>query len=315
MTWDSVPWFVGGGAEHSPEVARLLAYAATSGAEGTVAPDDLKVVPLSVPGSSVRVLPGAALILNRAQGGAQQTYVGRLPTEDVVDIAATGSGAGRSDLIVAEIMDPYVAGSPFQTPSDVKVGPYIRTRVVSNVAAGTTTVPAGITGIALARIDLPASTGTVTGQMIVSLRSLAQPRAESRTYGGPPGVGAWTYTSANTHGNGDAFETAAFPVKPQIDVPSWATHVDIIADSSVEVTAGSAGMTLTRLGSTIYGQPINWSGNPVTLTAADVARPVPVEMRGTRQELSMRARVDSGQLSVITWAVCSFSVHFYERAV
>ena len=61
MSFDSVPWFVGGGALHSPEVARLLAHAATSGAAGVVTPADLAVSALPVPGASVRVAVGGAL--------------------------------------------------------------------------------------------------------------------------------------------------------------------------------------------------------------------------------------------------------------
>src|SRR5690606_29700444 len=131
MTWDAVPWFVGGGAEHSPEVARLLAYAATGGAEGIVLPTDLRVAPLSAPGSGVRVLPGAAPVRTRASGGALQTYVARLPVANTVSISATGSGAGRSDLIVARIEDPYVAGTPYQEPENPASGPYVFTRVIS----------------------------------------------------------------------------------------------------------------------------------------------------------------------------------------
>ncbi|WP_348240077.1 hypothetical protein, partial [Salmonella enterica] len=86
-----------------PEVARLLAYAATAGAKGIVTPGDIKVVPLDVPGSSVRVHAGACLIPSEAAGGAQQTYVGRNPSADTVSISATGSGSGRSDLIVARV--------------------------------------------------------------------------------------------------------------------------------------------------------------------------------------------------------------------
>lgn len=316
MTWDSVPWFVGGGAEHSPEVARLLAYAATNGAEGIVSPGDLKVAPLDVPGTSVRVLTGAALILNRAQSGDHQTYVGRLPVEDVVAIASTGSGAGRSDLIVAEIMDPFVPGSSFQTPDDVKVGPYIRTRVISNVAAGTTTVPAGITGVALARIDLPASTGTVTADLIKDLRHLAQPRAMSRVYGGPPG-GTQVWTPASTAAWGDPYGMASLGFIPPVEVPAWATHMDLIFTASVQTIAGSSGATHTKFGndSSLRGPTINWDGDLNDLTCADIGRAIPANFRGTTQQSGFGIRVDAGQLAIIGWAFQAFTFNFYERAV
>lgn len=95
----------------------------------------------------------------------------------MVAIAATGSAGGRSDLIVAQVEDPNMAGEPWQTPTNPAVGPYIFTRVIPNVPAGTTSLrPLGYSGrsaIVLARVDLPASTGTVTASMITDLRELA----------------------------------------------------------------------------------------------------------------------------------------------
>ena len=80
MALDSTPWFVGGGAQHSPEVARSLAYASTNGAEGTCGISDLRVQAQSVPNGSVQVIPGAALLLNRYTGGVGQTYALRNAT-------------------------------------------------------------------------------------------------------------------------------------------------------------------------------------------------------------------------------------------
>jgi hypothetical protein len=227
MTWDSVPWFVGGGAEHSPEVARLLAYAATNGAEGIVAPGDLKVAPLAVPGASVRVLTGAALILNKAAGGTQQTYVARNPSEDTVGVSATGSGAGRSDLVVAQIKDPYMPGEPWADPANPKVGPYIFTTIIPNVAPGTTTVPAGVSGIPLARIDIPANTATITSTMIKDLRKLAQARSDRDLYQftGPA-------TDINTPAVSASFLDWNIPGSPTVTVPTWANKAIVLVTLS-----------------------------------------------------------------------------------
>ncbi len=223
MSWDSVPWFIGGGAQHSPEVARLLAYAATNGSEGIVSPGDLKVQALAVPGASVRVMPGAGLIRNRATGGTSQTYVARNPIEDVVAIAATGSGAGRSDLIVAQIEDPFMAGEPWQDPTDPTVGPYIFTRVISNVPAGTTRLQdvAGYSGrsaITLARVDIPASTGTITGAMVKDLRNLAMPRQWREMI--PHGAMA-----TQQLGGVNTWSDWPTAIQAQVRVPDWATDV------------------------------------------------------------------------------------------
>jgi len=220
MTWDPTPWFVGGGAQHSPEVARLLAYASTGAAEGIVTPGDLRVVQQDVAGSSIRVLAGAALILNRAAGGTQQTYVARNISEDVKGISATGSGAGRSDLVVAEIRDPFMPGTSFDDPPDPTKGQYIFTTIVPNVSPTTTKPPAGMSGIALARIDLPANTAKVTTSMIKDLRKLAQPRSERAMY------------STNAAAVAEQLTAKAawvdFPrVQMQVEVPEWATFAEM----------------------------------------------------------------------------------------
>lgn len=228
MAWDTVPWFVGGGAQHSPEVARLLAYASTAGAEGIAEPGDLKVVPLDVPGSAVRVNPGAALIRNRATGGGQQTYVARLPSADTVSIAPTGSGGGRSDLIVARIEDPYMAGEPWQDPADPTVGPYVFTRVVSNVPSTTKSAAElglGHSMIALARIDLPASTGTVEASHIVDLRQQAVPftRVEPYLPYYPPKNGTIQELTSSS------FVTWPTGAEWWVDVPEWAVRMEAMA--------------------------------------------------------------------------------------
>lgn len=176
MAFDPVPWFVGGGAQHSADVARLLMYLATGGSEGVVNRTDMRVLALAVPGGNVRVMPGACVILNRALGGANQSYGGRIAQEDdTVAIAATGSSGGRSDLIIARVEDPTISGEPWQTPDPVETGPYIYPRVIANVPSGTRSVHElglGYSAITLARVDIPASTGAITQAMIKDLRPI-----------------------------------------------------------------------------------------------------------------------------------------------
>src|SRR4051812_43725829 len=150
MPWDSVPWAVGGGAQHSSEVARLVTYIATGGQQGILNSTDLAVLPLLVPGAGVRVEPGAAVIVNKALNALNDSYVARLPSEDVVTTNANGGAALRSDLVVARVENPFISGEPWALPSDVTVGPYIFTRVIQGVPANTITLDAlnlGYTGI------------------------------------------------------------------------------------------------------------------------------------------------------------------------
>lgn len=225
MSWDAVPWFVGGGAQHSPEVARLLAYAATGSAEGIVTPGDLRVEATTVPGGNINIQPGDCLIRNRGQGGDSQTYVGRLATRDTVSIAST-SGTARSDLVVAQIEDPFMAGEPWQEPDDPADGPYIFTRVIPNVPAWTTRLQdvtgfEGRTALTLARIDIPANTGTITDSMITDLRKLAMPRTKRQLYVHNISASADLTSTSDTHwfSNNDDIS---------VEIPEWATSCQIL---------------------------------------------------------------------------------------
>lgn len=331
MAWDATPWFVGGGAQHSPEVARLLAYAATSGAEGIVSPKDLKVGPLAVPGGSVTVAPGAALVRNRATGGDSQTYVARMATQDTVAIAPTGSGAGRSDLIVAQIEDPFLAGEPWQDPADPTVGPYIFTRVIPNVPAGTTRlqdVPgySGRSAVTLARVDLPASTGTVTAAMITDLRKVALPRERTEVRAMNVATDKkYTITATSAYpAGGQTWPAEAEDVGIDIDIPEWASVVKIIATwGGVALPGGNGtGAFWVQVAPTV--NPNNFKTQASGFNGLNVndfsretwmvsdTKTIPTALRGTRQKFYPRARVDStvptAQRPYADWST-SFVIH------
>lgn len=220
MSWDSTPWFVGGGAQHSPEIARLLAHAAVGGAEGVVGYSDLKVTATPTPGSQVRVAPGAGLVRNRYSGAPSQTYVVRNTASHNRAIAATGSGGMRRDLVVARVGDPQYAGQP---PANPAQHAYVDTHVITGVPAGTTSAAQlnlGYPAIALARIDIPASTATITNAMIVDLRKVANPKRERRMHVMAPVV---------SH-NMPAGSFARWPnvAALNVEVPEWATRVDVL---------------------------------------------------------------------------------------
>lgn len=224
--WDSVPWFIEGGAEHSPQVARLLSYAAFGGREGIIGPRDLEVRALSVPGTSIRVFPGACSILNRATGATYEAYVGRQPSLGTVAIAPTDASGGRSDLIVALVKNPWLPGEPWPDPSDVKNGPYIDTAVISGVGGNVHDLQAvrpGWSAITLARIDIPVSTGTITQAMITDLRYMSQVRSSREMLIASP----TNSTSLTSTSFVDFPNTAS--CRLTIDVPEWATHAKIRA--------------------------------------------------------------------------------------
>lgn len=222
MAFDPVPFAVGGGAEHSPEVFRTVCYAAMNGNEGVLGYDDLKVTALPTPAAAVNVGPGACGVLARYPGGSYQEYAGRNNATEQVNIAGTGASA-RTDMIVARVEDPYVSGEPWLDPSNPAVGPYIFNRVISNVPSTATSVKQlnlGFSAIPLARINIPPNSSVITQAMITNLRDLANPRSQRRLYSANP-------TATN---NGPTSSTAvAWPSYAQwnVEVPEWATGMRV----------------------------------------------------------------------------------------
>lgn len=299
--WDPVPWFVGGGAVHSPEVARSLAYAATGGAEGVVLPGDLKVVPLNVPGGGVQILDGGAYIPSRAAGQTEQSYVPRNPTSDTITITPTGSSGGKSVLVGVRIEDPWIAGEPWNDPADPTTGPYVFTRGI-NCPAGTTSWQAvsgraNDTAYALARIDMPANTGTITAGMITDLRRLARPRSLREFYKGAQSDASVTM---------DTNVWKAFPVNPitGIRIPSWATHAAIRVDTTMRYISGNAyanfqsfiGPAGQQDSVTLYSDALidattaGGSYRMPLVMPSDGYWAIPASMRGTTVQISSRVR-------------------------
>lgn len=95
---------------HAASAARVQTYAAFNGREGVVGATDLRVLELGTPGTSIRVMPGTAGILNRALGGTGEEYAVKLPSETNVAVTATGGGGGRSDLVIARVENPFKIG-------------------------------------------------------------------------------------------------------------------------------------------------------------------------------------------------------------
>lgn len=310
MALDPVPWFVGGGAEHSPEIARLLAYAATGGSEGITAPADLLVQALPTPGTSVRVAPGSATILNRYAGASQQSYMARNATETQVAVTATTSSGGRSDMVILRIDDPQYGGT---APTDVKVGPYVRVAIVQNVGAGAVTLPAGnnYPYIILARIDIPVSTATITQAMIVDQRKMTRPRRSRDLYNTQP-----TSTTSTA-------STTSIDFAPQanrnIVVPSWASQVKIVGHVAGMVcrTNAAVGNLSAYFGATaLQGIVVDMDVNTRATQMVSDTIAIPASLRGTTQLLRLRANRASGTgtLQTDTSTTVLWDVEFLEVA-
>ena len=326
MAMERVPYLVGGGFEHSAEVMRAMLAASTSGAEGIVNSGDFKVQPLAVPGTSVRVAPGNALIRNSYGGGQAQTYACRAGSETEVSIEATGSAGSRTDLIVARIDDPTYQGGAF----DPLTFEAARFEVIKGVPASTKTVAElGLSypAIALARVKLPASTGTVTAAMITDLRSVALPRVQRHLF---------THNLSNEETDainppvGDEMGEAWPNVFWNFTIPDWATRVRVRAILGgvrvEEKSPNNYGNLFVRFGtvptgfSTQYGRWDNSMAGGVTRQTFMVAddRTVPSSFRGIDTRAYIRATRKNDNLNVPlldTFSSISLDLEFYETAV
>lgn len=303
-------WFLGGGAEHTPEAARRALYASTSGSEGVGGSKDLQVLPLAVPGQGVRVSIGSALMRSRFVGGETQTYMGTVYEQETVSITPTGSGSGRSDLIILRVEDPYAAGTPYTPPVEAEraTAPYIYVRVVSGVPAGTTKVQdvpghQNDTAVTLARIDLPASTGTVTTGIITDLRKVAQPQTLRKLELRFP-TGAFAEGRRMSVGSYSDWPLVDGE-RPVVEVPEWASVIKIVATIEGAWFAKTGSETRNMVAGTLVGlgNQMNTQNGIVTKFASDAGErashtfvgsvKIPESMRGTSQPIRLQANVTS----------------------
>lgn len=287
MALDTVPWFIDGGAKHSGAVARTLAYAATGGATGIISPTDLKVQALPTPGAAVRVLPGAAVMVNRFPGAVNQSYTARNSSATDVEVPATGSSGGATRYLILRVDDPEFAGG---APANVVTGPYVRFVWVNSITN------LAYPFVPLAKLVQPANTATITNAMLTDLREVANPRTQ-RVQKMARGVPTTDLTTQLPN-----FQNWPHFV-PSIDVPSWATHVQ----ATLQVY-GVGVINAATLGD--WELVIGWAPGPVLIsdmstydlnqhgTAANpmrtpamgliIDKPVPAAMRGTTQTIRGR---------------------------
>ena len=225
MAFDPKPWLIGlEGVLHSAEVARTLAWASTNGASGIIQPKDLRVRALTVNGGGVRIDPGGFVIESKYSGASLQSYIGRAPTETVLDVPATGSSGGATRYVVARINDPDYPGGG-NIPTDPNSATYALPMIVSSLSSSRTEIP-------LAMIEQPANTATITQSMITDLREIANPR-EKPVVIPRPNVTAdagMELTSRVAYPTGEWFPNVGGQAnngRYDILAPTWATRMQI----------------------------------------------------------------------------------------
>lgn len=224
MAVDPVPYFIAKeGVKHSGEIVRQALYDSTSGAEGVSGRQDLKVVASAQPDKFVQVLRGGGLMVNRyPTAGPGQSYSGRNNSQTAVEIAPTGSGGGRTDLVVMRVLDPQYEGQP---PADPNNFQYTRLAVVQGVPPDTfdaASLNLGYPAIALARVTMPQNTIAVQPGYITDLRRIARPKREMGQ--------RLIFPTNNKVMSKTAYESWPFSgVMSNIEVPYWANSLDIVA--------------------------------------------------------------------------------------
>ncbi|WP_291280004.1 hypothetical protein [Galactobacter sp.] len=310
MAMDNVPWLVEeAGVAHPSSSARTLAWAATGGQRGVIGSASMAVVPTSVPGPNVMVKAGGAVIPSTYAGAKQETYIVRNRTATTLPIAATGSAGGRTDAIIARIDDTGMTGVH---PDDVQAYDYAKVEVIQGVSAGVTDVDQlglAYPAVLLAKVKLPASTGTVTAAMITDLRKIALAREETVQYPRPLVKGDNTgndlvLTSTQSYPKGEWWPNTGGEDDDglqYVDCPRWATRMQIRAEwlsvkmpkgsswGSVWVSWGPGAGSSTPTRST---QAFRWdadsaSSQRVTLTVVDEVY-IPAALRGTRIAFVLR---------------------------
>lgn len=298
MAFDSVPWVIDGGAQHSAEIARTVAYAAFGGAEGVVEAADLKVTASATPDNRVRAALGAFGILNTYPQQTHQAYAGRNPADTYITIAPT-AGAARSDLIVARINDPQYGGSA-QLPG----GPFAYLDVISNVGSTADKVPAGTSfpAIPLARVTIPPSTGTITNAMITDLRSLIRQRSKREVFVIQPSTADIIASGTPIYSDEPA---GAYP---DIKIPSWATRATISYQvGGLKFTAADGkGALRIRIGTdalAVVTQDTPWDNTGSSSSSFRIAASgggsirIPPEYRGTAQRVALQGTNHTGVLT------------------
>ena len=227
MTFLSAPLSVDG-ALISSALIRRGNYMATRGNEGILEGPDLKVSQLGTPGAGLLISAGNAVILNRYQTTPNEAYVAANPTAHAVGSTEmpTSQPSPKSYLVLITVGDPEFSqiGHPWMTsdvldPEEAAVYQYVRPWLYE-VPAGTTAFTGTFPGVALARVDIPANTTTITNAMITDLRKLANPRVSEELLIVSSGMASNTLDTVTP-------SWEAFGQSQSVAIPRWAKRAKI----------------------------------------------------------------------------------------
>ena len=315
MALKTTPFVVTGGS-HTAQQFRQMIQDLAQGNQGVTAGPDLKVSALSTPGGGVQIADGSAVI-NGVYAAGQGAYnVYNIGVDTSVQIPPA-SGTPRSDMVVLRVQDPDYEGN--KTPD--KAASF---EVVPNVSSTATSVPSGYSAIPLARIDIPASTGTITNSMIKDLRRVANPRKERTLY---------PYYAQDPRveisGNSAVWQTFPNVTMASIPIPSWAATAKVVFTiCGVRMAEGNVwGNFRFLLGSYEPGEYVaidDNQGNAARratvqmLATIDLTTTTGAAMRGTTQLFKSRMcarESNAGKIGVDATTTFNIDIEFTEGAL
>lgn len=339
-----VPWAIEH-AKHPASLARRQAQRQAGTGSGVDRPGDLKVQALNVPGTGFRVAPGGGVAQSRdSTATARESYGPLLRSEmQITDVPGTGSSGGRRDLVILEITDPEMESVTYSEPPDawgtggwLDGDNFCRITIIPGVASSVTSLDQittgpfkNVTGITLAAITWPASTGTITDAMITDLRRLQNPKSD-RVF--RPADLTVLQRLDGTGAEGVQFPNELTGLIGQIDIPEGMTHARISSTlANVRVPAGaSTGQFWVQLGTNadparVVGPASSFdpAGSSDTyreswLYGATVA--IPAAARGTTKSFIMKARVNASrpeaqQIYIDTAGSAIVDIEFFQQAI
>lgn len=303
MTFSAFTYQIDGGNTASQLWRQALDAACLGSPGGIVNPLDC-VVSCSGTNNIILIADGKFAIQG-AEVADQGTYFGyNVGQDNSLTIAATG-GSPRSDMIVARVEDPTFAGSPWSGSVTAET---IFPRVISGVSSSATVPPGGQSAIALARVDMPASTSVVLQSYIHDLRYMINARRQkSELQAAGSSTVAWTLGTTAT----------AWPSLAtwQVAIPSWATGVKMRwVLGNVVYVGGGTNWARGNVGP-VFGTSVTSPNQafPTTLVSVNTASTtyevmgiygsadtsVSTALRGTTQTLQFAQTTDGTQTGII----------------
>ncbi|MFJ8677212.1 hypothetical protein [Streptomyces sp. NPDC093589] len=296
------------GATHTAQQFRMMVRDLARDNEGVTTGSDLKVAALGTPGAGVQIADGSAVIAGKVSS-IQGSYSAYNIGSDTVSISATG-GSPRSDMLVLRVEDPDYEGT-----RDPAADPIVFWEVVPNVSSSATTVPSGYSAIPIARIDIPASTATITNAYIVDLRNVANPRRERILY---PYYALDPLVEIS--GTSETWQNFPNLTMATIAIPPWAATAKVIfSGSNVRLDDGNVwGGVRFKLGTIEAAQWVNIDDNQGSaprrtyvemIETIDLTTTGGAAMRGTNQAFISRMRTRSANAgSIGVDATTSFKI-------